>query len=88
MAKAATHHAAFALAAGEADAAVGSMAKAMAADVYLKAAREAIQMRGGIGFTWEEDTHLWFKRAKSSEVFMGTPTMHRERMMTQLEQTS
>jgi len=88
MAKAATHHAAFALAAGEADAAVGSMAKAMAADVYLKAAREAIQMRGGIGFTWEEDTHLWFKRAKSSEVFMGTPTMHRERMMTELEQTS
>jgi alkylation response protein AidB-like acyl-CoA dehydrogenase len=88
MAKAATHHAAFALAAGEADETVGSMAKAMASDVYLKAAKEAIQMRGGIGFTWEEDTHLWFKRAKSSEVFMGTPTMHRERMMTQLEKAS
>ena len=90
FAKAATHHAAFCLAAevGEpvAEPYAASMAKALAADVYLKAAKEAIQMRGGIGFTWEEDTHLWFKRAKSSEVFMGTPAMHRERMMVQLEE--
>jgi alkylation response protein AidB-like acyl-CoA dehydrogenase len=61
------------------------MAKAMASDAYLLAAKEAIQMRGGIGFTWEEDTHLWFKRAKSSEVFMGTPAIHRERMMSLME---
>ena len=90
FAKAATHHAAFCLAADTDDPAAesyaASMAKALAADVYLKAAKEAIQMRGGIGFTWEEDTHLWFKRAKSSEVFMGTPAMHRERMMVQLEE--
>lgn len=85
IAKALTHHAAFALAAGGGDAWVASMAKAAAADVYLLAAREAIQMRGGIGFTWEEDTHLWFKRAKSSEVFLGTPSMHRERVITQME---
>ena len=63
---------------------IPSMVKAMAADVYMLAAREAVQMRGGIGFTWEEDTHLWFKRAKSSEVFLGTPAYHRERMMTLL----
>ena len=84
-AKAATHHAGFCLAAGEGDAQLPSMVKAMASDTYIKAAKEAIQMRGGIGFTWEEDTHLWFKRAKSSEVFLGTPSYHRERMMTLIE---
>jgi alkylation response protein AidB-like acyl-CoA dehydrogenase len=84
-AKAATHHAAFCLAAGEGEPYAASMAKAMASDAYLLAAKEAIQMRGGIGFTWEEDTHLWFKRAKSSEVFMGTPAIHRERMMALME---
>jgi len=41
-------------------------------------------MHGGIGFTWENDTHLWFKRAKSSEVFLGSPAEHRERMLTAL----
>lgn len=89
FAKAVTHDAAFSLAAGPDDPAVepyaASMAKALASDTYMKAAIEAIQMRGGIGFTWEEDTHLWFKRAKSSEVFMGTPSMHRERMMVYIE---
>lgn len=85
MATAATHHAARCLAAGEGEPYVASMVKAMAADTYMKAAKEAIQMRGGIGFTWEEDTHLWYKRAKSSEVFMGTPSLHRERMMSMIE---
>jgi alkylation response protein AidB-like acyl-CoA dehydrogenase len=84
-AKAATHHAAFCLAADEGEPYAASMAKAMASDAYMLAAREAIQMRGGIGFTWEEDTHLWFKRAKSSEVFMGTPAIHRARMMGLME---
>ena len=85
FARAVTHHAAFCLAAGEGKPYVASMAKAMAAETYMLAAKEAIQMRGGIGFTWEEDTHLWYKRAKSSEVFLGTPSMHRERMMTMME---
>jgi alkylation response protein AidB-like acyl-CoA dehydrogenase len=48
-------------------------------------AKAAIQLRGGIGFTWEDDTHLWFKRAKSSEVLFGSPSYHRERMMVYLE---
>ena len=85
FAKAATHHAAFCLDAGEGEPYAASMAQAMASDVYMRAAREAIQMRGGIGFTWEEDTHFWFKRAKSSEVLLGTPTIHRERMMVLME---
>lgn len=86
FAKASVHHAAFADAAGS-DNYSASMAKAMMADTYMEAARAAIQLRGGIGFTWEEDTHLWFKRAKSSEVFMGTPSVHRERMMQAIGST-
>ena len=85
-AKAATHHAARCLDAGEGEAYLPSMVKAMASDTYIKAAKEAIQMRGGIGFTWEEDTQLWYKRAKSSEVFLGTASYHRERMMSIIEQ--
>ena len=64
-----------------------SMAKAMASDVYMMLAEAAVQLRGGIGFTWENDTHLWFKRAKSSEVFLGSPHVHRERMMCLLEES-
>ncbi len=84
-AKAATHHAAACLASGEGEPYLPSMVKAMASDTYMNAAKEAIQMRGGIGFTWEEDTQLWYKRAKSSEVFLGTPAYHRERMMAVIE---
>ena len=61
--------------------AVASLAKAYCADTYMQTAIHAIQVRGGIGFTWDEDTHLWFKRAKSSEVFLGDPTYHRELML-------
>jgi alkylation response protein AidB-like acyl-CoA dehydrogenase len=38
-------------------------------------------MHGGIGFTWDNDTHLWFKRAKSSEILFGDANQHRETMM-------
>jgi alkylation response protein AidB-like acyl-CoA dehydrogenase len=85
FAKAATHYAAFCLATGEGDDYAPSMAKALASDTYMKTAKEAIQFRGGIGFTWEEDTQLWYKRAKSSEMFMGSPQFHRERMMCLVE---
>ena len=90
FAKAAIHHAAFCLAVGESEGEpyAASMAKAMASDTYMETARAGIQLRGGIGFTWEEDTHLWYKRAKSSEVFMGSAHMHRERMMTMIERAS
>lgn len=81
LCKAAVYQAAQQLADGEDGTASASMAKATASDVYLHAAKECIQFHGGIGFTWENDTHLWFKRAKSSEVFLGTPAEHRERML-------
>ncbi len=54
------------------------MAKALASDAYRRAAADCIQIHGGIGFTWEHDAHLYFKRAKSSEVLLGDPTYHRE----------
>jgi alkylation response protein AidB-like acyl-CoA dehydrogenase len=57
---------------------VASLAKAYCSDAYFHAAAENIQIHGGIGFTWEHDAHLYFKRAKSSELLLGDPTYHRE----------
>jgi alkylation response protein AidB-like acyl-CoA dehydrogenase len=86
LAKSAAYCAAQARAEGDPEAAVlASMAKAAAADAYVRAAANTIQIHGGIGFTWENDTHLWFKRAKSSEVLLGDPNWHRERMLAQME---
>ncbi len=57
---------------------VASLAKAYCSDAYFHAAAENIQIHGGIGFTWEHPAHLYFKRAKSSELLLGDPTDHRE----------
>ena len=57
-----------------------SMAKAYVSDAYRKVAGAGIQLHGGIGFTWEHDLHLYFKRAKSSEFTFGDATFHRERV--------
>jgi alkylation response protein AidB-like acyl-CoA dehydrogenase len=56
------------------------MAKAFAADAYRRVAQSGIQIHGGIGFTWEHDMHLYFKRAKANEVAFGDATYHRERV--------
>jgi alkylation response protein AidB-like acyl-CoA dehydrogenase len=55
-----------------------SLAKAYCSEAYLHAAAENIQIHGGIGFTWEHPAHLYFKRAKSSELLFGDPAYHRE----------
>ena len=57
-----------------------AMAKARLSDVYSRVANRAVQMHGGIGFTWEHDLHLWFKRAKWNEITFGDATFHRERL--------
>ncbi len=57
-----------------------AMAKARLCDVYSRTTNRAVQMHGGIGFTWEHDLHLWFKRAKWNETAFGDPTFHRERI--------
>jgi alkylation response protein AidB-like acyl-CoA dehydrogenase len=59
---------------------VAALAKAYASDVYFHVAAENIQIHGGIGFTWEHDAHLYFKRAKSSELFLGDASYHREHL--------
>jgi alkylation response protein AidB-like acyl-CoA dehydrogenase len=55
-----------------------SLAKAYCSEAYLRCAAQNIQIHGGIGFTWEHDAHLYFKRAKSSELLLGPPSYHRE----------
>jgi len=82
LAKSAAYYAAAALDDGDEDVvAMASLAKACASDTYMQTAIHAIQIHGGIGFTWDNDTHLWFKRAKSSEVLFGDAQHHRENML-------
>ncbi|MDQ6837318.1 MAG: acyl-CoA/acyl-ACP dehydrogenase [Actinomycetota bacterium] len=57
---------------------VASLAKSYCSEAYFHAAAENIQIHGGIGFTWEHPAHLYFKRAKSSELLFGDPSYHRE----------
>jgi alkylation response protein AidB-like acyl-CoA dehydrogenase len=57
-----------------------AIAKARLGDVYSQTVNRAVQMHGGIGFTWEHDLHFWFKRACLNEVAFGDPTHHRERL--------
>jgi len=77
--KSATYYAAWAVANDVAEAPLAAaMAKAYCSDAYRHTAGEGIQIHGGIGFTWEHDMHIYFKRAKSSEVTFGDATWNRE----------
>lgn len=79
--KSITYYAAWALDEGAAEAPLAvSMAKAYVSDAYRRVAAAGIQLHGGIGFTWEHDLHLYFKRAKGSEFTFGDATHHRERV--------
>jgi alkylation response protein AidB-like acyl-CoA dehydrogenase len=60
--------------------AVAALTQAYASDVFFHAAAENIQIHGGIGFTWEHDAHLYFKRAKASELFLGDAAYHRDHL--------
>jgi alkylation response protein AidB-like acyl-CoA dehydrogenase len=57
---------------------VASLTKAYCSEAFSHATAENIQVHGGIGFTWEHPAHLYFKRARSSQVLLGDPTYHRE----------
>ncbi|MFN8545745.1 MAG: acyl-CoA dehydrogenase family protein [Candidatus Binatia bacterium] len=77
--KSVTYYAAWAVANDVPEAPLAAaMAKSYCSDAYRHAAGEGIQIHGGIGFTWEHDMHLFFKRAKSSEVTFGDATWNRE----------
>ena len=62
-----------------------SLAKSFCSEAYFHCAAENIQIHGGIGFTWEHHAHLYFKRAKSSELFLGDPAYHRELLAQRLD---
>ena len=57
-----------------------AMAKARLCEVYSRGTDRAVLMHGGIGFTWEHDIHLWFKRARFNESYLGSPAFYRERV--------
>ncbi|MGB9339130.1 MAG: acyl-CoA dehydrogenase family protein [Polyangiales bacterium] len=57
-----------------------SSAKAYCSDTFFHCAAETIQIHGGIGFTWEHAAHIYFKRAKATEILFGDPSFHRERV--------
>ena len=77
--KSATYYAAWAVANDVPEAPLAAaMAKSYTSDAYRVVAGEGIQIHGGIGFTWEHDMHLYFKRAKGSEFTFGDATYNRE----------
>ena len=63
---------------------LASLAKACCSDAFASAATENIQIHGGIGFTWEHDAHLYYRRAKSTEQFLGSPAEHRDLLAQRL----
>jgi alkylation response protein AidB-like acyl-CoA dehydrogenase len=78
-ARSASYYAGWAAAENEPDLpALASLAKAYCSDAYFHCAAESVQIHGGVGFTWEYDVHLYFKRAKSSEILLGDAAYHRE----------
>jgi alkylation response protein AidB-like acyl-CoA dehydrogenase len=77
-ARSAAYYAGWAAATGDADFEVAApLAKARCSTAYLSVAAETIQVHGGIGFTWEHDAHLYFKRAKTDELLFGDPATWR-----------
>jgi len=70
-----------ALAAREPDASLAAaVAYVLCSAAFTQAAKECIQIHGGIGYTWEHDAHLYLRRAKSSELFLGPPARQRARL--------
>jgi alkylation response protein AidB-like acyl-CoA dehydrogenase len=79
--RSATYYAAWALEENTPDAAASvSVAKMYASDAARNVGNRGIQVHGGMGFTWENDIHLYYRRAKASETMLGDATFHRERI--------
>ena len=84
-ARSAAYYAGWAAGAPGADAGrAAALAQAYCSDALFFCAAECIQLHGGIGFTWEHDAHLFFKRAQSAKTLLGSPTEHRERVALEL----
>ncbi len=79
--RSAVYYSAWALNERVADASVAvSTAKSYASDAYREVGNRGIQVHGGMGFTWENDIHLYYRRAKASEIALGDAIYHRERI--------
>jgi alkylation response protein AidB-like acyl-CoA dehydrogenase len=79
--RSAAYFAAYSISEGTPDAvATVSVAKSYASDAYRECGNRAIQVHGGMGFTWENDCHLFYRRAKASELAFGDALYHRERI--------
>jgi len=79
--RSAAYYAAYAIEEGIPEARLAvSVAKAYASDAYREVGNRAIQVHGGMGFTWENDAHLFYRRAKVSELMFGDATFHREQI--------
>jgi alkylation response protein AidB-like acyl-CoA dehydrogenase len=77
----AVQHAAWSVAAGDPDAALAvHVAQVQASTSYLRLTADNIQVHGGIGFTFDHDAHLYFRRAKSMQLLFGSPDFHRDRV--------
>jgi alkylation response protein AidB-like acyl-CoA dehydrogenase len=64
---------------------LAGLAKVVCSEAFSRCATDNIQIHGGIGFTWEHPAHLYYKRAKSSEVHFGSPNHHRERLTRRVD---
>jgi alkylation response protein AidB-like acyl-CoA dehydrogenase len=62
-----------------------SVAKAYCSEAFVHAAAENIQIHGGVGFTWDNDAHLYLRRAKTSEMYLGDAMYHRELIAQDLQ---
>ncbi|MFI5953217.1 acyl-CoA dehydrogenase family protein [Cryptosporangium sp. NPDC051539] len=83
LAQAAATEAADAVDSGDAAAAT-AVAHAVCSEAFMFVAAENIQVHGGIGFTWEHPAHLYYRRAKSSQLLLGGPAVYYERMLRRL----
>jgi len=71
---------------GEALPSAAALAKAYCPEAYFRVAGDNIQIHGGLGFTWECPAHLYFKRAKASELFLGSGALYRKRLSQELRE--
>jgi alkylation response protein AidB-like acyl-CoA dehydrogenase len=79
--RSAAYYAAWALSRNDPDASRAvSVAKAYASDAFREAGNLSIQVQGGMGFTWENDAHLYYRRAKGAELMCGDASFHRTRI--------
>jgi alkylation response protein AidB-like acyl-CoA dehydrogenase len=82
-ARSAAFHAALAVGTDDLPAAA-AVAKSCCSDAYVRVASDSLHVHGGLGFTWDHDAHLYFKRARSSRLLFGDPRHHREQLARHL----